>query len=240
MSISIAIRETECKNALCADRKKKILKVFVKDPVRYGDAAEYEMFLPRAEALNAFDDKDGFIKRNRIRDDSGMIYLDRLKDPADRSVLEKITERTYTGWIDISRTDDSVTEELIRNSLPEDRQTEWEAVSFEETNEICGKCTLSFDKGRGCVGAFGPDNSRLPEIALKCGCSITASVPDGAKSGRIYTKEDAVLLSKEIPILKDALSQDGKLAVKRYSGTVERLDAVSAISIGEGCGFFFF
>ena len=240
MGISIAICETECRDALCASRKRNILKVFVRDPVRYGNSAEFEMFLPREEALNAFDDKDGFIKRNRIREDSGTIYLDRLKDPSDRAVLEKITERTYTGWIDLSAVSGKVRNELVRNALPENIQTEWETVSIDETNEICAACELSWDKGRGCVGPFGPENGRLPEIAQGCGCIITASVPDGVKMKRIYTKEDAKLLSEEIPVLRKALAEDGKLAVRRYAGAVDRLDAVARISVREGCGFFFF
>jgi len=217
-----------------------MLKVFVKNPTEYGDAAEYEMYLPRETAVAAFDDGDDFIKRNRIRIDSGTIYLDRLKDPADRAVLERITERVYTGWVDLSRTKDDVAAALISSSGPEHRQTEWETITLEETNEICSRCPISWDKGRGCIGSFGPDNSMLPVIASKYGCGITASVPDGAVNGRMYTKDDATVLLKEIPILRGALEKEGKLAVKRYAGTTDRLEAVASISVREGCGFFFF
>jgi hypothetical protein len=65
-------------------------------------------------------------------------------------------------------------------------------------------------------------------------------VPDGVRMKRIYTKEDAMLLSGEIPVLRKALTEDGKLAVRRYAGAVDRLDAVARISVREGCGFFFF
>lgn len=240
MGIILAICETECRSALCADAKSTVLKVLVKDPGTYGDAAEYELFLPTEDALKAFPDRDGFMKRNRIGNDVVDVYLDCLKDDADRAVLEKITERTYTGWIDLSKVSGDVRSELLTGSLPEDRQTEWDMVSFEEMERICSSCRLSWDKGRGCIGSFGPENSALPDIAARYGCGVTASVPEGFANGRIYTKEDAVRLSAEIPVLRDALIKEGKLAVKRYSGPLDRLEAVAKISSEEGCGFRFF
>ncbi|MDR2866311.1 MAG: hypothetical protein LBV13_02775 [Methanomassiliicoccaceae archaeon] len=240
MSISIAICETECGSALCRRSKENVLKVLVRDPLRYGDAAEYELFLPVGDAMDAFDDREGFVKRNRIRGDIRTVYLDRLKDPEDRAVLERITERTYTGWIDLSKVADEIRRGLVSGSLPEDQQTEWDSVSFDEMALICASCELSWDKGRGCIGSFGPDNSLLPDIASRYGCAVTASVPAGVSEGRRYTKEDALLISSEIPILRDALGKEGKLAVKRYMGTVDRLEAVALISLREGCGFRFF
>jgi len=240
MSINMALCETECKSALCKRQKENVLKVLVTDPQRYGDAAEYELFLSVGKATDAFADKDGFVKRNRIREDAQTVYLDRLKDDGDRSVLEKVTERTYTGWIDLSKADDGVRNDLVINSLPENRFREWDLISFEEMNALCSECTLSWDKGRGCVGSFGPDNGRLPEIASNAGCAVTASVPDGVMRKRVYTKDDALIILSEIPVLRDALTADGKLAVRRYSGAVDRLEAVARISAEEGCGFFFF
>jgi len=240
MGIILAICETECKNALCRDAKADVLKVLVKDPMKYGDAAEYELFLPAEDAMKAFPDRDGFVKRNRIRSDVSTIYLDRLKDDGDRAVLEKITERTYTGWVDLSKVSENVKKELLANALPEELQTGWDMVSFEETDATCASCRLSWDKGRGCIGSFGPENSALPGIAAKYKCEVTASVPAGFKNGRIYTKEDAIKLLAEIPILRSALTKEGKLAVKRYTGPVSRLEAVAKISAEEGCGFRFF
>ncbi|MDR0778263.1 MAG: hypothetical protein LBE48_02330 [Methanomassiliicoccaceae archaeon] len=240
MGISVAIYETECKSALCRSNKENVLRVLVKDPSKYGDAAEYERFLPIEDALKVFPDKDGFMKRNKIKEDVCTIYLDRLKDKEDRAALEKVTERTYTGWIEISKLTDNVGKGLITVSAPYDRQTEWDMLSFEEMNSVCAECKLSWDKGRGCIGSFGPDNSALPEIALKHGCKVTGSIPAGVAASRKYTKNDASELLKEIPILRNALETEGKLALKRYTGPVDRLEAVALISIEEGCGFRFF
>jgi hypothetical protein len=240
MSISMAICETECRNALCRHQKKSVLRVLAEDAASYGDAAEYEVFLSVEDAAKIFPDWEGFAKRNRIKDDACTIYLDRLKDDADRATFEKVTKRTYTGWVDLSKVDEDMKKKLIAGSLPEDRQTEWEMISFEEMAAVCSECKLSWDKGRGCIGSFGPDNSALPEIAAKYGCEVTASVPGGVSSRRVYTGDDALLLSKEITVLRDALEKEGKLALKRYSGAVDRLEVVAKISVEEGCGFRFF
>jgi len=239
MGISMAICETECKSALCRPSKGNVLKVLVKDPKRYGDAAEYEITLPIEDALKAFSDPGAFMKRNKIGDDICTLYLERVKDPSDRAVLEKIMPRNHTGWIDLSKAAADVKKALIGIADAE-RQTEWDSLSFEEMNDVCSKCKLSWDKGRGCLGSFGPDDSALPAIASKYGCRITASVPDGVASKRVYTKDDALILSKEITVLRDALAKEGKLAVRRYSGAVDRLEAVAKISLDEGCGFKFF
>jgi hypothetical protein len=240
MGISMAICETECKSALCKIHKENVLKVLVKDPSKYKDAAEYELFLDIGDAVKMFPDSEGFIKRNKIKEDVCTVYLDRLKDASDRLILEKVTERTYTGWVDLSKAGDDVKNELVHSSLPEDRQTGWDMLSFDEMNSVCAECKLSWDKGRGCIGSFGPDNGSLPEIASRYGCIVTASVPEGVASKRRYTQEDASELLKEIPILRNALEKEGKLALKRYTGPVDRLEAVAVISREEGCGFRFF
>ncbi|MCL1984548.1 MAG: hypothetical protein FWG58_04025 [Methanomassiliicoccaceae archaeon] len=240
MGICMAICETECGNALCASGKKNILKVLVKDPSGYGDASEYSVFLPIEDAAALFGDWDGFVKRNKIKDDICTIYTDRLKDKDDREIVERSAGRTYTGWVDLSKVDERTKKELISASAPEDMQTEWDMLSFDDMNRTCAECILSWDKGRGCIGSFGPDNGTLPDIAGRYGCVITASIPDGVSAKRRYTSGDAKALMKEIPILRDALAKEGKQAVRRYSGPVDRLEAVAGISIKEGCGFRFF
>jgi hypothetical protein len=239
MGISMAICETECESALCRRSKENILKVLVKDPERYGDAAEFDVKMPIEDALKAFADPDGFLKRNRIGEDVCTLYIERVKDAADRAVLERIMIRSHTGWVDLSKVGGDVKAALV-SGPSEDRQTEWDTLSFDEMSDVCSKCKLSWDKGRGCLGSFGPDDSALPGIAAKYGCAITGSVPAGVSSKRVYTKDDAAVLSKEIPVLRDALAKEGKLAVRRYGGAVDRLEAVASISVEEKCGFRFF
>ncbi|MCL2143483.1 MAG: hypothetical protein FWH44_04415 [Methanomassiliicoccaceae archaeon] len=240
MSISMAICETECGNALCRRQKENVLKVLVRDPGNYGDAAEFDVIIALNDALRMFGDADGFVKRNKIGKDVCTLHYDMIRDDNDRSVLEKAMTRNFTGWVDVSKMNGADAKALISMSSPEDRQTEWDMLSFDEMGEVCKKCRLSWDKGRGCLGSFGPDNSALPEIASRHGCKITASVPAGVSAGRVYTKDDAVILCGEIAVLRNALAAEGKQAVHRYGGAVDRLEAVAKISAEEGCGFRFF
>lgn len=41
-------------------------------------------------------------------------------------------------------------------------------------------------------------------------------------------------------VLREALPVEGKMMVRRYSGPVDRMEAVARIAKSEGCGFYFF
>jgi len=240
MGISIAICEKDAPSAPCAKLKKEIRKLLVSDHTQFGDAAECYEIVSLEDARALFPDYDAFMKRNRINDETDVIYMEKVKKEDDLAALRPKAVRRYTGWIDLSRLNAADAEKAISMSLPENRITGWDQVDFDEANAICAACPLSWDKGRGCIGAFGPDNSQLPEIAERRGCKIVASVPEGARTGRIYTPEEAKELAKEVRILTDAMPEEGKMAVRRYSGPVERLRLVADISVKEGCGFYFF
>jgi hypothetical protein len=239
MSISMAICETECENASCRRYKESVLKVLVKDVSKYGEAAEYHLILLKEDAMELFQDWEGFLKRNRLRSDAGTIYLEQLKDDGDISVFGKNAARRYTGWVDLSKLDETAALSLISDSLPEDRLTEWDMLSFDDMAGICAECEVSWDKGRGCIGSFGPDDSALPAIAQRYGCKVIASIPDAVVSKRTYTKNDASDLLKEVDTLRASLKNEGKLAVSRYGGVLDRLEALARISVKEGCGFRF-
>jgi hypothetical protein len=151
-----------------------------------------------------------------------------------------MSRKISTGWVSTADMDDGMTMKAIANSKEENRLTGWDMLTFDEMNETCSSCPLSWDKGRGCIGSFGPDNSALPETAAKYGCSVTASVPDSAAVRRIYRPEDASKLIEEVSILENALPNEGKVYVRRYAGVLGRLKAVAEISVREGCGFYFF
>ncbi len=240
MGISIAICEKDAPSAPCAKAKKDIKKVLVDDYKQFGDAAESYEIVSLEDAHAIFPDYEAFAKRNRINDETDVIYMEKVKKEDDLAALRPKAVRRYTGWIDLSKLNAADAEKAVSMSLPENRITGWDQVDFDEANAICAACPLSWDKGRGCIGAFGPDNSQLPEIAERRGCKIVASVPEGARTGRIYTPEEAKELAKEVRILTDAMPEEGKMAVRRYSGPVERLGLVADISVKEGCGFYFF
>lgn len=240
MGINIAIKELECPGALCRDKKLTLVRVLAANPERFGDAAEVLRVVPKAAAENAVGDWEAFRKRNKLNKNTENVHMDLLKNEDDASLLSPLAEESYSGWVDLSKLDETAREEAIADSLPENRTTEWEMVSFDETRDTCAACKVSWDKGRGCIGTFGPDDSLLPEIAGRHGCPIVASVPESAAEGKVFTSEDGKKLLEELEILKKALPIEGKMMTRRYSGPVERMEAVANISVEEGCGFYFF
>ncbi len=240
MGISIGIFETEAKNALCRELRMNVIKVRVDDIKGMEKLAGYDDIVSLEDAKSLVGDWEAFLKRNRINAETDAVYMDKLKNDDDIKLLGPKAVRTSTGWVEMSKVGASDKEKVLAASKKENRLTGWDMLSFDEMNEMCLKCKLSWDKGRGCIGTFGPSDSLLPSIAEKKGCKIVASVPVGAQSGRRYTPEDAKELLKEIEILTKALPEEGKMAVRRYSGPLERMAAVASISVSEGCGFYFF
>lgn len=240
MGISIGICETDAKSALCRDLRMNVVKVRVDNIAGMEDLAGFDDIVSLDDAHSLIDDWESFMKRNRINAETDAIYMDKLKNDSDIALLKGKAKRVSTGWVDMDKVSAADREKVLSASKKENRMTGWDMLSFDEMNEMCLKCPLSWDKGRGCIGSFGPSDSLLPGIAKKRGCDIVASVPEGATSGRIYTPEDASKLIKEIEILTIALPEEGKMMVRRYSGPLERMDAVAKISVAEGCGFYFF
>ena len=240
MGINIAIRETECRNALCREKKLKIIRVLADNPEKYGKAAEIQHTVSKESAEKAVGDWESFVKRNRLGKDTETVHMELLIDEEDVSKLKPLAKSDYTGWVDLGLLDETAAKKALSESRPENRTTEWELVSFDEMTEICAGCKLSWDKGRGCIGAFGPDNSQLPGIAAKYGCPIVASVPEIAASKKELSPADAEALLKEIAILREALPKEGKQKVNWYSGALDRMESVAEISRSEKCHFFFF
>ena len=240
MGINIGICETEAPSAPCRELRGNIVKVHLEDPSGFEEHMEYDVRVDLEAAKEAVGDWDAFIKRNRINPETDAVYMDKVKKDDDRALLEPLAQRVCTGWIVVEGLPEDVKGQVLERSGSEDRLTGWDMLSFDEMNEMCANCPLSWDKGRGCIGAFGPDNSLLPEIAGRHGCPIVASVPDAVKEGRRFTSEDAEELLREVTVLKEALPEEGKMMVRRYSGPVDRMEAVAKISVSEGCGFFFF
>ncbi len=240
MGINIGICETEAPSAPCRELRANIVKVHLDDPEGFEGYMEHDVKVDLETAKQAVGDWELFIKRNRINPDTDAVYLDKVKKDDDRALLEPLAQNVCTGWIVTEGLPEDVRASVMARAGPDDRLTGWDMLSFDEMNDMCAGCPLSWDKGRGCIGAFGPDNSLLPEIAGRHGCPIVASVPDAVREGRRFTPEDAEELLREVGVLRDALPAEGKMMVRRYSGPVDRMEAVAKISVSEGCGFFFF
>ena len=240
MGINIGICETEAPSAPCRELRANIVKVHLEDPSGFEEYMEYDTKVELDAAKDAVGDWDAFIKRNRINPETDAVYMDKVKKDDDRTLLEPLAQRVCTGWIVTEGLPDDVREKVLEKAGSDDWLTGWDMLGFDEMNDMCSNCPLSWDKGRGCIGAFGPDNSLLPEIAGRHGCPIVASVPDAVREGKRFTPEDAEELLREVGVLREALPEEGKMMVRRYSGPVDRMEAVAKISVSEGCGFFFF
>jgi hypothetical protein len=240
MGINIGICEMEAKSASCREYRSKIVKVHVDDPSGFEDIVQYESLVDLETAKKAVGDWEAFLKRNRINEETDAVYMSKVKKEDDIKLLTPLAKDVCTGWILMEGLPADRAKAVLGKANKDDIITGWDQLEFDEMNELCSKCPLSWDKGRGCIGAFGPDTSKLPEIAEKYGCPITASAPASAKEQKVYSSKDAEALLKEVEILKDALPKEGKVYVNRYKGPVERMEAVAKISVAEGCGWFFF
>lgn len=240
ISISIAICELDADNASCRTLKTDLKKILVDDISGLENVVEYDDIVPLDAVHELYENWEAFVKRNRISDDADTIYLDKIRDFEDLQLLRPISERVSTGWVSTSDLSDELLRKAIANSKEENRLTGWDMLTFDEMNEMCASCSLSWDKGRGCIGSFGPDNSVLPEIAGRRGCNIVAAIPEEATVRRIFTPDEAAKLLEEVKVLTNALPEEGKVYVRRYTGVLERLKAVAEISMREGCGFYFF
>jgi hypothetical protein len=89
------------------------------------------------------------------------------------------------------------------------------------------------------MGTFGPENSALPGIAQKYGCTIVASVPSSVESKRIFAVEDANQLLAEVKLLREKLPDEGKVMVRRYSGVLDRLEKMGNVCLTYKTRFYF-
>ncbi len=240
MGISIAICELDSDESLCKEGKLSILKARLDDVSGYEACADYDEVVSAADAKKAMGgDWDAFLKRNRLDAEKESFLLGKIKNEEDAAKLRGVASKEYSGWIDLSCLSPEQAK-AVKNKAGEDNlMSQWNTIPLDETNAICGKCVMSWDKGRGCLGNFGPENSQLPEIAAKHNCAIVASVPELAKSGKKLTPEEAKQLSTECKVLREKLPEEGKSPARRYGGVVDRLEIVADLCASKGVRLYF-
>ncbi len=240
MGITIGIYEMESKNSRCTMSKSNYAKIKVSDLTGFENGAEFDELVTLEDAKTIFPDFADFLKRNRINEETDAIYISKVKKDEDLEKLRPKIQKRYTNWVFMDKLDDAQKKDAITKSNPDDRVNGWDLLSFDEMNEECAKCPLSWNKGKGCIGAFGPDNSLLPEIAKKRNCPIVASALESVSTKKRFTAEDAKKLIEEVKVLTAALPEEGKVYVRRYAGPLERLQAMAEVCVRENIGFFFF
>ncbi|MDD1773770.1 MAG: hypothetical protein LUQ14_04005 [Methanomassiliicoccales archaeon] len=240
LGISIAINELDSDESLCKVKKTSTLKVHLNSVAGYEQYAEFDMVVNAEDAKKTLGaDWEAFLKRNRLDAGVETIYLEKIKNEADKQRVTPIGKKLYNGWIPLTGLPDDVLQSLRAMADMNNRLTEWDMLSFDDLNETCARCPLSWDNKRGCIGTFGPESSLLPSIAEKYGCKIIASVPKYAREGTKLTPEDAKQLLEEVKVLREKLPLEGKTMVRRYGGVLDRLDAVANTSMKYGARFYF-
>ncbi len=241
MGISMAICELDTEVSLCKKGKTNILKARLEDIQGWEASAEYDLIVDSSDAKKVMgSDWEAFLKRNRLDGEQEKYYLDKIKKDEDIKKLQPVAKKTYTGWVVLEKLPAEKREEALKKAGPDNLLTGWDCISFDEMNATCGKCGMSWDKGRGCIGTFGPDNTQLPEIARKYDCKIVGSVPESAKERKRMGPEEAKILAKECVVLKEKLPLEGKNMVRRYSGVVERLEVLAELCDKNQVRFYFF
>ena len=240
MGISIAICELDSTNSLCKVGKETILKARLPSVQGYEAVADYDEVVLTEDAKKAFaSDWEGFLKRNRLDGERESFLLEKVKKDEDVAKLRPVAKKEYTGWVNLTKLSPAQAQEAIKVAGPDNLMTQWDTVPLDETNVICGKCSMSWDKGRGCIGSFGPENSQLPEIAKKYGLTIVARIPELAKSREKLSAADAKKLAEESKILKEKLPLEGKGPAHRYGGVVERMELMANLCAQNGMRFYF-
>lgn len=237
MGYTIAICETECEAALCRDMKLRTTRILVGDG--FPEYQGFDEIVPADKAEAAVGDWDAFIARNRLSPETTEVYLDKVKNASDRAALEPLAEKRLTGWVSLEGIDEPVRSEILAAGDPENRITAWQDADPDLISDTCSKCPLSWTRTGTCIDGFGTEKSKLPEIARRAGCPIVGSVFESAESGKEFPPEDAPKLLEEVQRLRPALVEDGKAAVYRYTGTLDKLEAMAKACTECRCGFRF-
>jgi len=240
MGISMAICELDSVDSLCKVGKQTVIKARLGSVEGYEACADYDEVVRNEDAKKVFSsDWDGFLKRNRLDGEKESFLLDKVKKEEDLAKLRPVAKKEYTGWVVLAKLPAAQVEDVVNRAGPDNLMTQWDTVPLDETNVICGKCVMSWDKGRGCIGSFGPENSQLPEIAKKHNLPIVARIPDLAKSREKLSADDAKRLAEECKVLKEKLELEGKGPARRYGGVVERMGLMAELCAKHGMRFYF-
>ncbi|MGQ9586795.1 MAG: hypothetical protein ACUVT7_00210 [Thermoplasmata archaeon] len=242
MGLNMAITELESDKALCRGKKLSTVKVFLDDPSRWEAYVEVEKIVDLKKAAEKLgkEKMDVLLKKSRLKVEGDELYLEKVKDEADRRTLAPFVKEVKTKWVLVERVPSGMRKDLVSSAKKENVVTEWDLLEFDEMYATCGKCGLSWDSKKGCVGNFGPSGSPVPELAKKYGLSILSRVNELAESKTVLTSKDAGKLLDEIKVLREKAPAEGKMIVRRIEGTLGRLEAMAACARDYGVGFYFF
>jgi len=242
MGLNMAITELESDKALCKGKKLSPVKVFLEEPGRWEKYVEVERIVDLKVAAEKIGKEklDAIIKKARIKVEGDELYLEKIKDPVDQKALVPFVKEVKTKWVLLEKVPAEAKKDVIGSAKKENTVTEWDLLEFDEMYSTCGKCGLSWDNKKGCVGNFGPSGSPVPELAKKHGLSILSKVNEAAEQKKIFTSKDADKLLEEVKVLREKSPAEGKMIVRRIEGTLNRLEAMAKCAKDYNVGFYFF
>jgi hypothetical protein len=242
MGLNMAITELESDKALCKGKKLSVVKVFLEDPSRWEKIVEIDRIVDLKKASDKLgkDKMDAFIKKSKLKIEGDELYLEKVKDENDRKMFEPFVKEVKTKWILMEKVPVDQKKDVVAVAKKENTVTEWDMLEFDEMYATCGKCGLSWDNKKGCVGNFGPSASPVPELARKHGLSILSKVDQLAEQKKILSSKDADELLKEVKVLREKAPAEGKVIVRRIEGTLNRLEAMAKCAKDYNVGFYFF
>jgi len=242
MGLNMALTEIESDKALCKGKKLSTVKVFLDDPGRWEKHVEVDRIVDlKAAAAKLGQEKlDAIIKKARLKVEGDELYLEKVKDPADQKTFAPFVNEVKTKWVLVEKVPAADRKDLVASAKKENTVTEWDLLEFEEMYATCGKCGLSWENKKGCVGNFGPSGSPVPELAKKYGLNLLAKVNEAAESKKLFTPKDADELLKEVKVIREKSPAEGKMIVRRIEGTLNRLEAMAKCAKEFNVGFYFF
>jgi len=242
MGLNMAIMELESEKSLCKGKKLSTVKVFLDDPGRWEKHVEVEKIVDlKAASTKLGQEKlDAILKKTRLKVEGDELYLEKVKDPADQKTFAPFVKDVKTKWILVEKVPSAERKDLVGSAKKENTVTEWDLLEFDEMYATCGKCGLSWDNKKGCVGNFGPSGSPVPELAKKYGLNLLAKVNEAAEQKKVFTPKDADELLKEVKVIREKSPAEGKMIVRRIEGTLNRLEAMAKCAKDYSVGFYLF
>jgi hypothetical protein len=242
MGLNMAITELESDKALCKGKKLSTVKVFLDDPGRWEKYVEVDRVVDLKKAAEKLgrEKVDAFIRKSKLKIEGDELFLEKVKDEADRRMFEPFVKEVKTKWVLLEKVPSGERKEVASAAKKENTVTEWDLLEFDEMYATCGRCGLSWDNKKGCVGNFGPSGSPVPELAKKNGLELLSKVNDLAESKKVLTPKDADELLREIKVLREKAPAEGKMTVRRIEGTLNRLESMAKCAKDYGVGFYFF
>lgn len=238
----MAITELESDKALCKGKKLSVVKVFLEDPSRWDKIVEVDRVVDLKKAAEKLgkDKVDAFIKKSKLKVEGDELYLEKVKDEDDRKMFAPFVKEVKTKWILMEKVPSEQKKDVSAAAKKENTVTQWDMLEFDEMYDTCGKCGMSWDNKKGCVGNFGPSASPVPELAKKHGLSLLSKVDQLAEQRKILTAKDADELLREVKVLREKAPAEGKVIVRRIEGTLNRLEAMGKCAKDYNVGFYFF